>query len=300
MNFDWNLGHAFLATAETGSLTAAARRLGLTQPTLSRQVATFEADLGVTLFERVGKRLVLTETGHSLLQHVRAMAEAAGAFQLAAAGRDQTIEGRVCISATDAYCVYILPDIIERIRREAPQITLVIDSSDSLSDLHRREADIALRHVRPDSDDLVCKRVRECTGRFYASSEWISRNGHPRVPQDIAPNTLMGIGDVHRFATFLREMGIPANAESFRLVSENSVVLWELVKRGLGIGVMLQEIASRTDGVVDLFGDAATVKVPLWLVCHRELRTSRRIRLVFDILAEELASLDRPTRNLSF
>ncbi len=222
------------------------------------------------------------------------MADAADAMQLAAAGRDQAIEGRVCISATDAYCVYILPDIIERIRREAPQITLAIVSSDSVSNLHRREADIALRHLRPVSDDLIGKLVRESTARIYASPEWIARNGHPRTVQNIAPDTLMGNEDVHRFAAYLREMGVPASAESFRLVSENSIVLWELVKRGLGVGVMLEEIAARTEGVVELFQDTVSVKIPLWLVCHRELRTSRRIRLVFDILAEELSRLDRP------
>lgn len=119
-DLDWNRARAFLATAEAGSLSAAARQLGLTQPTLSRQVAALEADLGATLFERLGKRLILTETGRSLLVHVRAMGAAAEAMSLAASGRSETIAGQVTISATDSYAAYILPAIAARIRREAP------------------------------------------------------------------------------------------------------------------------------------------------------------------------------------
>ena len=99
MTLDWNLARAFLMTAETGSLSAAARRMGLTQPTLSRQVAELEAQLGVALYERIGKRLALTDAGRDLLEHVRAMSEAADAMMLAASGQAQAIEGRVRISA---------------------------------------------------------------------------------------------------------------------------------------------------------------------------------------------------------
>ncbi|WP_244466782.1 LysR family transcriptional regulator [Candidatus Filomicrobium marinum] len=287
---DWNRAQAFLATAEAGSLSAAARQLGLTQPTLSRQVAALEAELDATLFERVGKKLVLTETGMGLLEHARAMGEAANALTLAASGHTQAIEGRVSISASDAYAAYILPDIAERIREEAPQITLVIISRNSLSDLRRREADIAIRHVRPDEDGLVGKLVRESTANFYASQSWLSRNERPKSMADIA-QYLIGFEDTERFAQFMRGIGIPATEDGFRLVSENSVVVWEMVKRGLGISAMMREIAERTTGIVELFPETEAAKVPVWLVTHRELRTSRRIRVVYDILAEELTRL---------
>lgn len=286
---DWNRARAFLATADAGSLSAAARELGLTQPTLSRQVAALETELGVTLFERLGKKLVLTETGETLLSHVRAMGEAAAAMTVAASGRAQEIEGRVSISATDGYAAYLLPDIVERIRREAPQITIVIVSCNSLSDLRRREADIAIRHVRPDEDGLIGKLVCESTAHFYASQSWIARNGRPASVGDIAPHHLIAYEEIGRFAEFMRGAGVSASADAFRLVSENSVVVWEMVKRGLGICIMSREIALRTEGMVDLFPDLEPPRFPVWLVTHRELRTSRRIRLVYEILAEELA-----------
>jgi DNA-binding transcriptional LysR family regulator len=288
ISVDWNLARAFYATAKAGSLSAAARRLGLTQPTLSRQVALLETELGVTLFERIGKRLVLTETGQSLVAHGQAMGDAADAMALAASGRAQAVEGRVSISATDAYSAYILPDICARIRKEAPHVTLVIISSNALSDLRRREADIAIRHVRPDEPDLIGQLVRESTACFYASESWLARNGAPQRAEDIKPHDLIGYDDTAVFAQYMCQLGMAVTADSFRLVSENTVVAWEMVKRGHGIGVMMPEIAERTPGVVKLLPHLQLPRVPVWLVTHRELRTSQRIRLVFDVLAEEL------------
>ena len=141
--FDWNQTRGFLATAETGSLSAAARKLGLTQPTLSRQVAALEEELGVTLFERVGKKLALTDTGLELLDHARQMGTAADAIALSATGRSQAVEGRVSVSASDGIAVHLVPPILTRIRREAPQIQVEVVASNELSDIRRREADIA-------------------------------------------------------------------------------------------------------------------------------------------------------------
>jgi DNA-binding transcriptional LysR family regulator len=292
MNIDWNRARAFLATAEAGSLSAAARKLALTQPTLSRQVAALEAELGVTLFERIGKKLVLTESGASLLEHARAMGEAALAMTFAASGRAEAIEGRVTLSTTDGYAAYVLPEIVARIRREAPQVTLVIVASNSLSDLQRREADIAIRHVRPEGDTLIGRLVRESTAHFYASRSWVARNGHPASPADIAPHDFIGFEQSDRFADFMRGQGTRATADGFRLVSESSVAVWEMVKSGLGVSLMSREIAQRAQDVVELFPDLEPPRFPVWLVTHRELRTSRRIRLVYEILAEELGRVE--------
>ncbi len=298
-SIDWNHVRAFLATAEAGSLSAAAGKLGLTQPTLSRQVAALETELGVTLFERVGKTLALTETGESLLEHVRTMGEAAVALTFAASGRAQAIEGRVTVSATDAYAAYLLPGVVERIRREVPQVTVVVLSSNALRDLQRREADIAIRHVRPEGDTLVGKLLGESTTHFYASRSWVANNKLPESIEDIAPHDLIGYEETEHFAEYMRRAGLPAAGDSFRIVSANTVVVWEMVRRGLGIGVMSREIAARTKDIVALLPTIELARFPVWLVTHRELRTSRRVRLVYDILADELAglkSLARPEK----
>lgn len=287
---DWNHIRAFHATAVAGSLSAAARQLGLTQPTLSRQVLALEADLGVALFERRGRKLVLTQTGMELLDHIRIMGDAADTLMLAASGRAQEIGGRVCISATDIYAAFMLPEIVARIRSEAPQITIAIVASNAISDLHRGEADIAIRHVRPDRPGLAGRHIRDTEAGFYASEDWVARNGLPGGPADLASAGLIGLDDP-QFAGFLREIGIPVAAEDIRIVSEASVVIWEMVKRGMGVGAMLREVADRTPGVVNLLPDMAPIPVPIWLVTHQELQSSPRIRLVQAIVAEELARM---------
>jgi DNA-binding transcriptional LysR family regulator len=288
-DLDWNSARAFCATAESGSLSAAARKLGLTQPTMSRQVAALETALGVALFERVGKRLVLTDTGLGLLEHARAMAAAADAMMLAAEGKSQDVTGRVVISATDAFSAYLLPDILGHVRALAPQITLVVVATDSMSDLRRREADIAIRHVRPMEPELIGRLVVEMTACFYAAESWVAKHGKPMSVADLRDVDLLGFEPVERFVDHLAKIGVSISARQCRIVSQNAVVLWEMLRRGLGVGLMLRELAERTPGLVRLSPELPEIPVPVWLVTHRELHTSRRVRLVFDAIAEHLS-----------
>ncbi len=294
-DLDWNAARAFCATADAGSLSAAARKLGLTQPTLSRQVASLEAGLGVALFERVGKRLVLTDTGRALLEHARAMAAAADAMALAAEGKAQDVTGRVVISATDAFAAYLLPGIIEHVRASAPQVTVVVVATDSISDLRRREADIAIRHVRPTEPELIGRFVCEMTAHFYAAETWVARYGLPRTVADLRTVDLLGFEPVERFVEHLSQAGFTVAPEQFRIVSASAVALWEMARRGLGVGMMLRECAERMPGLVQVLPDVPGIPVPVWLITHRELHTSKRVRLVFDAIAEQLAR--RPIDN---
>jgi DNA-binding transcriptional LysR family regulator len=115
----------------------------------------------------------------------------------------------------------------------------------------------------------------------------------PGRPADLAGPELLGIDDVERYIDHLHRIGIPMEAEAFRMVSDNSVVIWEMVRRGMGVAAMLEEVATRTPGIVRLLPDLLSIAVPVWLVTHRELHTSRRISVVRDILAGELAQIDR-------
>jgi len=289
LTFDWNQTRAFLVTAEEGTLSAAARALGMTQPTLGRQVASLEAALGVTLFERVGRSLALTESGLELLEHARIMGEAANRMSLAASGRSQAIEGEVRITATHVMSAFFLPEAIKRLQTLAPGITIDVVASNTVRDLQRREADIAIRHVRPEQPDLIAKLVRETTAHFYASKIYLAEHGHPKTVDDLAAATFIGFDDVERFIPYLNERGIPLTKDNFRMSSDSGVVCWEMVKQGLGIGINTRELAETTPDVEQVLPDLEPFPVPIWLTTHRELHTSRRIRLVFDFLAEELS-----------
>lgn len=289
-NLDWNQLKAFLETAEAGSLSAAARKLGLTQPTLSRQVAAIEQRMGVTLFERVGKAMALTPTGLDLLEHARAMGTAAEALRLAATGRSQAVGGVVSVSATDAVAAYLLPPLIKQLRENEPGIAIEVIASNALSDLLRREADIAIRHVKPEQPDLIARLIREASACFYASEDWVKVHGHPRRADEAAQLAFVGSDRSGQYLAYLRQHGLPLGEANFSGYCEHSVAHWALVRQGMGIGAMMEEIARDTPGIVRVLDDVPPVRFPIWLVTHRELRTSRRIRVVFEALAQGLAS----------
>lgn len=288
-DFDWTQARAFLAAAETGSFSAAARKLGVTQPTLGRQVAALEGSLGVLLFERTARGLVLTQTGMDLLDDVRAMAKAADHLALTASGQSQEIAGHVTVSATDLMALLHLPMAFEELRQTAPGIDIEIVTANHVSDLRRREADIAIRHVRPDQPDLIARLVRETQGRFYASTDFLDSHGRPKTVADLATMDFVGFDDVNRMAAYMNGIGIPVTRDNFRISSANGIVAWDLVKRGFGVGAMVEETAAITEGVECVLPDLAPIPVPIWLVTHKELHSSRRIRIVFDTLARILS-----------
>jgi DNA-binding transcriptional LysR family regulator len=286
---DWNQLKAFLETAETGSLSAAARKLGLTQPTLSRQVAAIEQSMGVTLFERVGKTMALTHTGLDLLEHARAMGVAADALRLAATGRSEALGGVVSVSASDAVAAYLLPPLVRQLREQEPGIAIEVISSNALSDLLRREADIAIRHVKPEQPDLIARLIRETSANFYASEDWVKIHGHPRTAKDATQLPFVGSDRSGQYLAYMRQHGLPLSEANFSCYSDHTVAHWALVRQGMGIGAMMDEIARKTPGTVRVLNDVPPIKFPIWLVTHRELRTSRRIRVVFEMLAQGLA-----------
>ncbi|MDQ2091737.1 LysR family transcriptional regulator [Marimonas arenosa] len=288
LRFDWTQLRAFLATAEEGSLSAAAKALGLTQPTLGRQVSALEERLGLALFERVGRGLMLTPSGRELLPHARAMGEAAARLTLAAAGQAQAIEGKIRITASDVFSVYHLPPVLERLREAAPRLEIEVVATNDLRDILRREADIAIRHVRSTEPDLIARKVGDGTAHFYASRTYVARMGRPQSRADLSHHDLIHFGDTDRLLERLRPLGIELGPENFRLGSENGLVAWEMARRGLGILIMADDVAVQTPGMERLLPEMEAVRFPVWLVTHRDLQSSARIRLVFDILADAL------------
>ena len=290
VTFDWNRARAFLVTAEEGSLSAAARALGMTQPTLGRQVAALEEELGVTLFERSGRGLVLTGSGTQLVEHVRAMGEAAVRVALTASGQAQDVAGPVAITASEIYSYWLLPPILKRLRQEAPGIRVEVVASNQIRDLKRREADIAIRNARPDQPDLIGRQVAEDAGTFYATPEFAQRLGPLTQAKDLARADFIGFDENASFIAALNERGIPVTERNFPLVATTHTAHWEMACQGLGVGVVPCGLGDAEPRVQRLMPEALFT-YPVWLVAHRELRTSPRVRLVWDLLAEMLPGL---------
>lgn len=288
--FDWNRARAFLATADEGSFSAAARALSSTQPTVGRQVAALEEELGVALFERVGRGLELTPTGLELVEHVRAMAAAAQRLSRVAAGQSLELDGPIVVSAGEVVATYVLPPILGAVRDAYPGIVVEIVATNQVSDLARREADIALRNVAPADPDLVARKVRDDVGYLYATPAYLTSLGEPTTLQELARGDFIAFDDTDTMRDVLVGMGLPITADHFRWICASQNVQWRLVTQGSGIGVMLAAIGDAEPRVVRVLPEQLRFPVPMWLTSHREVRTSRRVRIVFDLLAEALSN----------
>ncbi len=297
--FDWNRARAFLVAAEEGSFSAAARALGLAQPTLGRQVAALEEELGLTLFQRVGQRLTLTAAGLELAEQVRAMNEAATRASLVAAGTSQRVDGLVRVAASEAVAAFLLPPAVAELRAHHPGIEIELVVSNQTSDLRRREADVAVRHVRPRGDDLVGRLVAEtCHAHLYASPAYLTQIGQPRTKDKLAARGhVLGFDEGDALRKGLAAVGLPFDAGAFPVRTANHLVQWELAKRGVGMCVMMEEVGDREPAVRRaLPGLAPVATYPTWITSHRELRTSRLIRVVFDVLGDLLDAAFAPAR----
>ena len=287
--FDWSRARAFLVTAEQGSFSAAARAMGVSQPTVGRQVAALEAELGVTLFERLGTHLQLTQTGTGLLEQVRAMRDAAQQVSLMAAGQSALLEGAVAITASEAVAAHLLPPIVADLRRRHPGIEIELVVSNQTQDLQRREADIAIRNVRPTQPDLFAKKIRDTRAHLYASRDYLERVGPLRVVGDLDRVEIFGFDHSSQMMDMLQSMGLPVQPSQVAIISANHLVQWSLCKHGLGVCFMMEEVGDAEPLVQRVLADLPAIPIPIWLVCHRELHTSRRIRVVFDRIAAGLA-----------
>lgn len=286
VKFDWNHARAFAVVAGEGSFSAAARALGTSQPTIGRQVAALEEELGVTLFERVGKGLVITAAGAELVEHVRAMTDAATRVSRVATGRSLALEGTVCITASELIAAYLLPQVVLQLRREHPGIEIEIVASNATRDLRRREADIAVRNFKPTESELVARKLDDRMARPYATEAYLASIGRPKRARDLGGATFMGFDRSERMSAHLAQLGVQTGPENFAIVCENHLVQWELAKAGAGICFVMEEVGDAEPRVVRVASDFPPLPVPLWLVTHREVATSRRIRVVFDLLAD--------------
>lgn len=288
INFDWNRARAFLVTAEEGSFSAAARALDMTQPTLGRQVSSLEAELGVTLFERSSRGLILTPSGHDLLLQARAMAEAAGRFSLTASGHTQTIEGKVSISATEATAAFVLPSVLARLRQHAPGIEVELIATNQSSDLMLREADIAIRAYRPEQSELIVRKLSSIRAHLYGSKDYLRRFQRRKSAADLSGADFLRFELNSLLKDELNKRGFNLYDKNFAVTAANHLVQWQLVKAGVGIGFMTEEVGDAEPLVERALPDFPAFEAQTWLVVHRELHTSRRLKLVFDFLAEAL------------
>ena len=287
---DWLLLQSFASVGEHGSLSAAARANGTSQPTLSRHMSDLEARIGARLFERTRTGIELTPAGTSLMTHARDMATAAARLSLTAAGQDARLAGSVRITASDIVATYMLPDILTALRIAEPDIDIELVASDRSENLLRREADIAVRMYRPDQPDVIAKKIGELPIGMFAAQSYIARRGMPETFEDILDHDVIGFDRSTQVIEGFAQAGYTVSRDFFAFRSDDQVVCWQMVVAGYGIGFNQTGIGEADPRVVRIALASDVGSLPVWLVAHAELKATPRIRRVYDFLAEHIAA----------
>lgn len=285
---DWTLIRSFLAVTEEKSLSAAARALALTQPTLGRHIDALEAALGAKLFTRSVHGLIPTEAALDLVPHAKAMAATAAALARAASGETQDERGTVRITASDVVGAEILPAILAHARAAHPKIAFELALSNRTENLMLREADIAVRMVRPAQKNLIARKIGDVPVLLYAHKAYAKRRGIPKTLAALAGHDVIGYdADARAFEAFAKE-GLEGARDLFTLRTDNQIAQLALLRAGAGIGGMQRQLAAREKDLVPVLHNAVRIPLEMWLVMHEDLRTNRRMRVVYDLLGETL------------
>ncbi|WP_374618347.1 LysR family transcriptional regulator [Pandoraea sp.] len=289
-NLSWDLYRTFLAVLTEGSLSGAARALGITQPTAGRHIAALEAALGQTLFTRSQTGLLLTEAAASLRPHAQAMQHTALAFERAAASDGAGVNGVVRISASEVVGVEVLPPILSALRRAHPELVLELVPTNRIQDLLHREVDIAVRMASPQQEALIARRVGNIDVGLYARQDYLARYGAPTSMDDLAHHTVIGFD---RITPFLREAtrGTPAwSREAFAFRADSDLAQLAMTRAGYGIGACQAPLARRDARLVRVLPKAFRFTLQTWVTMHEDLRTSPRCKVTFDALVAGLST----------
>jgi len=286
--FDWSLVKGFLAVLDAGSLMGAARKLGAQQPTLSRQIAQLESQLGAPLFERTGRGVTPTALALAIADGARRMAEGADTLAQSLAGRRSADRGTVRITSSDVAACWLLPPIVAALQRAEPAIEIELVASNAITNLLRREADIAVRMLRPAQGSLVARKLGEIEIVAAAHESYLARAGTPREPTDLLRHRLIGFDRDDGILRGFAALGYPVGREAFALRTDDQVAYGRLVAEGAGIGFVAAYCARAWPGVKTLLPALKVPALPCWLAVHREIRSNRIVRRVYDFLAERL------------
>jgi DNA-binding transcriptional LysR family regulator len=288
ISFDWSLVRSFLAVLEQGSLLGAARLLQSSQPTIGRHIAELETQLGLALFDRTGRGLLPTDAALRLAEAARVMQSGADQLARSAIGADRSTSGTVRISASQPVACFVLPPLLSQMRLSLPDVQVELVASNSVSNLLKREADIAVRMVQPEQATVIARRVGKVALKACAHQDYLRRRGIPRQPADLLEHHLIGEDRRDEILKAFAAGGVPVAREQFAFRTDDLIVVWQAVRAGLGIGFVSEHLVRTDPAVVPVLPKLKIEPLPVWLAVHREIRTSKRIRAVYEYLAEAL------------
>ncbi len=295
---DWNALQDFLTVAETGSLSAAARRLSVSQPTVGRRIEQLEKSLNTVLFLRTPRGLQLTQSGENILENARQMQASVDTIERRVSGENQQLEGLVRISLTEALGAIWLPARLAEFHENNPNLQLELHVDDAAVNLIRREADIAVRLAKPDQQDLVARRVGSLHIGLYASPDYLQRRGTPMRMEELHQHLHVGYDQaMHTIPAIQRLEGLFL-ARHIRHRSSSRIGLHEAAANGLGIAAISCVTADADPRLTRVLEDVMDYSREIWLITHVDLLRSARVRAVFDFLVSALQKDERALRGV--
>lgn len=282
----WELYRSFLGVFREGSLSGAARQLGITQPTVGRHIAALETALGVVLFTRSPNGLLPTSLARTLRAHAETMERTAAALERAASSQGDDVRGVVRVSASEVVGVEVLPPILTQLRQTHPHLRVELVLTNRLSDLLQLEADIAVRMVRPSQEQLLARRIGLIEIGLHARDDYLLKQGTPLHMQDLASHSVIGFDQENAFIRSLAIKGFERN--TFACSSDSDLAQLALIRAGAGIGGCQVQLAKRDPRLRRVLPEGVALRLDTWVTMHEDLRNSPRCRVMFDALVEGL------------
>jgi len=285
----WDELRTFLEVIRDGSLSGASRRLGVAQPTVGRHIDALESALGVALFARSPRGLTPTEAAMALAPHVEAMAAASAALSRAAAGEASVDRGVVRVTASEIIGCEVLPAIFASFKAKAPGVAVELAITNRNEDLSRRDADIAVRMIRPTQSALVARRIGETRIGLFAHRDYLERFGTPTTFAELATHRLIGYDRDERSLRALGAFTAGLTKESFGFRCDSDFAQLAALRTGVGIGGAQENIARRHPDLLRLLAREVSIGLEIWLVMHEDVKGTPRTRALFEHLATGLA-----------
>ncbi len=292
-DFDWNLLRSFVAVAESGSLSAAARKIGASQPTVGRHISELERNLGVTLFRRGLGGYDLSDTGATLLTHALTVREGVDRFSLQATGAEEGLSGTIRISASEVMATLVLPQILARFSIEEPGIEIELVGTNALDNLLRRDADIAIRMVTPSQEELIARKIADMPLAMCASTDYLARCGTPANISDLLNHVMIGQDREDVMIKGFKALGTNVERHAFRFRTDNQVIMWQAILAGMGVGLAQMPLIAREPTLTTFLPELPLPVLPMWLTMHKDVRNSPRIRRAADFLYVALSDFAR-------
>lgn len=286
LNIGWELYRSFLGVLKEGSLSGAARQLGITQPTVGRHIAALETALGVVLFTRSPTGLLPTAVAHTMRAHAETMERTAAALERSACAQGDEVRGVVRVSASEVVGVEVLPPIITRLRQQHPHLKVELVLTNRLIDLLQLEADIAVRMVRPSQEQLLAQRIGLIEVGLHARDDYLHQHGTPQELKDLSGHTVIGYDQENAFIRSLAVKGFERS--TFALSSDSDLAQLALIRAGAGIGGCQVKLAKQDARLHRVLPEAFALKLDTWVTMHEDLRNSPRCRATFDALVAGL------------